>query len=139
MSGRPCRKRGDDGFTLIEVVVALAVVALGLASIGALIATTNVGARTLEQKVALVEAARLIATSLSLESGPGFAAGLRPSSGEVAGLRWEAREFPFTGDDVVVPDSPWAPYRVLLRVRSPSGVILPVETVRLRPTKSASP
>ena len=48
----PSEQRGNAGFTLIEVLVALAVVAASLAAIGTLIATSVRGARAVEQHVA---------------------------------------------------------------------------------------
>ena len=49
------------GFTIIEVLVAIAVVAISLTAIGALTGVTTRGVRSLEQHVALVEAARTLA------------------------------------------------------------------------------
>jgi general secretion pathway protein I len=58
-----CR-RNEGGFTLIEVLVALAVVAVSLTAIGSLVATNARGTRALDQRLALVEATRAIVTGL---------------------------------------------------------------------------
>ena len=50
------RARGRAGFTLIEVVVALALIAVGLTAIGSLIATTIRGTRSLDQHLGPVQA-----------------------------------------------------------------------------------
>jgi len=51
----------------------------------------------------------------------------------VLGHRWSATVSPFFGGgSAPVPDSPWIPQSVLLQVRSPSGAILAIETVRLQ-------
>ena len=54
----------NAGFTIIEVLFAIAVVAISLTAIGALTGVTTRGVRSLEQHVALVEAARTLAASL---------------------------------------------------------------------------
>ena len=52
------KRAGSAGFTLIEVLVALAVVAVSLSAIGSLIAVTVRGARSIGGHLALVETAR---------------------------------------------------------------------------------
>src|SRR5262249_54979947 len=74
----------ERGFTLIEVLVALSVVAISLAAIGSLIAVTTRGARAVGLHLTLVETARSIITGLpdrdQLELGN--------LSGESASHRW---------------------------------------------------
>ena len=57
------RTRGTEGFTLIEVLVALSVVAVTLSAIGSLIAVTIRGARSVSGHLALVETARFLPES----------------------------------------------------------------------------
>ena len=63
-------QNGESGFTLIEAVIALALVTVVLAAIGSLVATNVRGARILEQHVALTETARLIASGIPHSGGP---------------------------------------------------------------------
>ena len=72
-------KIGDEnaGFTILEVLVAIAVVAISLTAIGALTGATTRGVRSLEQHVALVETARTVVASLPSRT--------QLSSGEVTG------------------------------------------------------
>jgi len=56
--------KGARGFTLVEVLVALSVVAISLAAIGSLIAVTTRGARAVGLHLTLVETARSITTGL---------------------------------------------------------------------------
>lgn len=116
------------GFTMIEAVVALAVVAIVLAAIGSLYAGNTRGASQLEQRVALVETARLIATAVTGRNdlGSGYLAG------EINGHAWQMQMTPFFGGGPVLPESEWVPHLVVLRVQSPAGGELSVETVRLR-------
>jgi general secretion pathway protein I len=130
----PSERHGESGFTLIEALVALALVAVMLSAIGSLVASVSNGTRTLEQHVALVETARLIATSVPRRDE----LSLGDLRGEVLDHRWRAEVSPFFGGgSAPVPDSPWIPQDVLVRVQSPSGAILAIEAVRLqkRPAK----
>lgn len=120
----------QDGFTLIEVVVALAVVAVSLAAIGSLMATTVRGMRAIDTRLALIETARSIETSLpdrgELKIGS--------ISGDLADHRWRVDVLPFlTGNVAATQTNPWVPQTVILRVQSPAGAIIEIDTVRLRP------
>jgi len=120
---------GSAGFTIIEVLIALAVVAASLAAIGSLIATSVRGARALEQHVALVRTARAIITGLPRrdELAPGSLAG------DLAGYRWRVDVAPFAAGAVDATSGvAWEPQAVVVTVRSPSGALLQLNTVRLR-------
>jgi general secretion pathway protein I len=121
-------KHGVAGFTLIEVLIALAIVSISLASIGSLMASTVRGMRTIDQRFALMETARAIETGLPDRDE--LAGGL---SGDLAGHRWRVDVAPFVANfvDPRLP-SPWVPQSVIIRVQSPGGAILQVNTVRLR-------
>jgi general secretion pathway protein I len=121
-------QHGEAGFTLIEAVVTLALVTVVLAAIGYLVAANSRGVRILEQHVALTETARLVATSIP-RNGEALADEL---SGERSGHRWQMRLTPFFDGSPVVPESRFMPQRIELRVQSPSGAILSLETVRLQ-------
>ena len=129
MFDRNGSRRRTNGFTLIEVLVALSVVAISLAAIGSLIAVTTRGARAVGLHLTLIETARSIITGLpdrdQLDLGN--------FSGESAGHRWRVDVLPFLAD-FVDPQQPtiWIPQTVAVRVQSPSGKILQVNTVRLR-------
>ncbi len=121
-----CRRQSRDGFTIIEVLVALAVVAGSLAAIGSVIAVTARGARSLEQRVALLQTARAIETGL-----PGrdqLAAG--HFGGEVAGHQWRVSVSPFAAGGS--NDSAWIPQLVTTRVQAPSGGVIELNTARIR-------
>ena len=116
------------GFTLIEAVVALAVVAITLTAIGAVATTSARGTRSLEQHLALVETTRIVAATLPKDNE----AALDGLSGEILGHRWRISLAPFVGSGInQIPDSPWIPQTVVVRVRSPSGAVYGFETVRL--------
>lgn len=125
-----CRAdRPTAGFTLIETLVALAIMAVSLVAIGALMGSSARGSRKLEQHVALVQAAY---NALWLA----FPSRLRPASptqsGESAAHLWRAQAEPFAIDGGA-PDSAsaWIPMKIVLQVRSPSGATMELETIRL--------
>jgi general secretion pathway protein I len=125
----PPTERSDAGFTLIEALVALALVAVVIVAIGSLMATSMRGVRTFEQHVALVQAARTALTT-AIPSRPELRPGA--SSGQNGGYRWTVDVTPL-GGEWTVPNAavPWQPELVRIRVRSPSGAISDIRTVRL--------
>jgi general secretion pathway protein I len=120
------RRRSRAGFTIIEVLVALAVTAASLGAIGAVVATTARATRSLEQRVALIQTARAI------EAGIPRRGQLAPGrlDGEIGGHRWRIDVAPLAAG--LVENSPWIPLSVVIRVQSPSGTVLELNTVRLR-------
>ena len=126
---RSLRRNGAAGFTLIEVVVALAVVAASLAAIGALAAVSMHGTLSIEQRLAFRETLRAIIAAVP--DSRDFSVGT--ATGEIAGYRWRADISPFIASFVDPRSpSPWEPESVVIRVQSPSGQLLQINTVRLR-------
>ena len=123
------RNHSRDGFSLVEVLVALGVTAISLAAIGSLMAANVRGARAIEQHLALLETARAIETSLDDRAG---AIG-EVTTGELNGHRWRLTRAPFTADfiDPGVPTT-WLPVAVVLTVQAPSGLIARINAVRLQ-------
>ncbi len=123
------RRRGRAGFTIIEALVALAIVVMSLAAIGSVIATTARGIRSIEQHVALVETARAVEAGMpdrdQLDVGE--------MSGELAGNRWSVDVSPYLGGGIEAGRSSlWTPQAVVITVRSPSGAVLRISSLRLR-------
>ena len=119
----------DAGFTIIEVLIALAIVAVSVVAIGSVMATNLRGVRSLEQHVALMQAARTVMTTgipPRAELGPGAV------SGQTDNYRWTIDVGPLGGDWTVPgADVAWVPELVRVRVRSPSGAVSDIRTVRL--------
>jgi general secretion pathway protein I len=117
------------GFTIIEVLIALAVVAVSVVAIGSVMSTSVRGVRLLEQHVTLMQTARSIMTTgipTRAELGPGAL------SGQIDGYQWKIDVGPL-GEGWAVPgaDVAWIPTLVRVRVRSPSGAVSDLRTVRL--------
>jgi general secretion pathway protein I len=130
----PATDGREAGFTILEVLVALALVAVSLVAIGSLMATNARGVRALEQHVALTQAVRTVMTTAIPPR-----AGLTPgtSSGQTDNYRWTIDVSPL-GDGWTVPGAniPWVPELVRVRVRSPTGAVSDIRTVRLMPRPS---
>jgi general secretion pathway protein I len=130
LSRKSCSS-GVAGFTLIEALVALAIVASVLGSIGAVIATTVKGTRGIDQRLALSGTAENLLAALPARSL------LKPGrqSGDLAGHRWRidvsrmnvpvASDAPQTGRFV--------PLAVTMRLQAPGGPATQITTVRLVP------
>jgi general secretion pathway protein I len=130
LSRRSCCN-GAAGFTLIEALVALAIVAAVLGSIGAVIATTAKGTRGIDQRLELSGTAENLLAALPAR------ALLKPGrqSGALAGHRWRIDVSPM--NVAVANDAPqtgrFIPLAVTLRLQSPGGPAMQVTTVRLVP------
>ena len=121
--------RHDAGFTIIEVLIALAVVAVSIAAIGSVMSTNVRGVRALEQHVTLMQTARSVMTT---DIPPRAELGRGASSGQINDYQWKIDVGPL-GEDWTVPgaDVGWIPALVRIQVRSPSGAVSDLKTVRL--------
>ncbi len=122
-------QRADSGFTLIEALVALVVIAISLTAIESLVAANVRGSVAVDQRLSLLETARSVLAGLP-DRGQ---LTLGDSTGELAGNRWRLDVLPFTAN-FVDPSrpTPWVPRALVVRVQSPDGEILRVDTVRLQ-------
>lgn len=116
------------GFTLIEVLVALAVIAISLPVVGSLLATNIKGTIKLEDRAKLLAAYRI------LEASDLDRTRLSPGrrTGEVDATAW-SMEVRRLGEDETGPrgKGPWVPWAIVTTLRSPSGETLRMGTVRL--------
>jgi general secretion pathway protein I len=116
------------GFTLIEALVALAIIAAVLSSIGAVIATTVKGTRAIDQRLALAGTAETLLAALPARDL------LKPGrqSGELAGHRWRIDVSPMNlaGGPAT---SRFVPLAINMRMQAPDGPAILVTTVRLVP------
>ena len=121
--------RTTAGFTIIEALVALAIVTISVAAIGSVMGSASRGARQLEQHVALVQAAyNALWLSLPSRATP-------PSSGQSGQSMeafWRADAEPFVIDfGTPTGEVPWVPQKIRVQVRSASGAMIGLETIRL--------
>lgn len=128
MSRKSCSD-GAAGFTLIEALVALAIIAAVLSSIGAVIATTVKGTRSIDQRLALTGTAETLLASLPARNL------LKPGrqSGELAGHRWRIDIVPMNVAADAPPTQRFVPLAVNMRLQAPGGPAIQLTTVRLVP------
>jgi general secretion pathway protein I len=120
--------RSRAGFTLIEVLVALAVVAIVLPSIGKLLATNIKGTVKVEQRAKLLSAYRTLETGFLDRSG--LLPGMR--TGEFGATSWTVEISDLAEDGAAPsPNDIWVPRLIVTNLRSNSGETLRVETIRL--------
>lgn len=122
----PRKRRARAGFTIVEVLVALAVTATSLGAIGAVAATSARASRTLDQRVALLQTARAVEAGIPKRRD----LAIGQTDGEIAGHRWRMEVRPLALDGMP-PYTLWVPRQVVIRVRAPSGASVTIETVRL--------
>ena len=126
----------EAGFTLIEVLVALAVLAVVLGAIGAVVGSTVKGIRSVDRKLPLLETARSLMASL-----PGREA-LQPGtqSGRSGDYRWRIDAVALIGPapdiftaDAKTPPPKWMPLAITVQVQGSEGPPVRLDTVRLVP------
>jgi general secretion pathway protein I len=119
---------GTAGFTIIEVLVALAVVAISLSSIGMLIATTVRGTRSIDRQLTELETTRGILAALPDRDQ----LALGSLSGERAAHSWRIDVLPYAATNVDPQQAtPWVPQSIAVTVRSPNGGTMRIDTIRL--------
>jgi general secretion pathway protein I len=119
----------DAGFTIIEVLVALAVVAVSVVAIGSVMSTNVRGVRSLEQHVTLMQTVRSV---MAAEVPPRAEIGIGTWSGRTNDHQWKIDVGPM-GDEwsAAGENAAWIPALVRIQVRSPSGAVMDLRTVRL--------
>ena len=121
------------GFTLIEAVVALSIVAAALASIGSLIATSAHGTRSIESRLTRLETARSIMSALPDRDQlvPGTL------SGALANHRWQVDVLPYASQNLNPQSTAqWVPQTVIVTIQAPTGAAMKIETIRLQRVKT---
>jgi general secretion pathway protein I len=122
--------RGNAGFTLIEVLVAIAVLAVVLGAIGAVVGNTVRAIRSVDGRLPLLETAQSLIAALPTRDAlqPGTQTG---TSGE---FHWRIDAVllnPNVPDDAKA--AKWMPLAITVRVQGDEGPPLRLDTVRLIP------
>ena len=135
-------RRGNAGFTLIEVLVAIAVLAVVLGAIGAVVGNTVRTIRSVDRRLPLLETAQSLIAALPARDAlqPGTQTG---TSGE---FRWRIdavllnRNAPdsaaaalSTAATGTPPKVNWVPLAITVRVQGSEGPPVRLDTVRLIP------
>jgi len=118
----------NGGFTLIEAIVALGVMAAGLAAIGALAYSNLRATLHAERHLAQIEAARMILTGLPGRRALPFGR----FTGSLDGHEWRIDSTAVATGVRTADGSAWTPQGIALLVRSPSGGTIEIDTIRLR-------
>ena len=128
MSRKSCSD-GAAGFTLIEALVALAIIVVVLGTIGSVIATTAKGTRSIDQHLALAGTAETLLADLPARTA------LKPGrySGQLAGSSWRLDVTPMTVPGRNPATDRFEPMAVNLRLQRADGSTFQVTTVKLVP------
>jgi|SRR3974390_1314069 len=119
----------NAGFTLIEALVALSIVAIMMASIGNLIGSSARGVRTIDGRLTRLETARAVMTALPDRGqlAPGTLSGM------IAEHPWRVDVLPFATQTADQRSAArWMPQAVIVTVQSPSGAATQISTIRLQ-------
>jgi general secretion pathway protein I len=112
---------------LIEALVALSIVALALTSIGALMATSVRGSRSLEERLVRLQEARALLARLpdrdELATGQ--------MSGQTQRHAWQLEVSPLMGGNAA-KEQVWQPQQMTLTIRSSTGAAMTISTIRLQ-------
>jgi general secretion pathway protein I len=117
------------GFTLVEVLVALTVMAIGMAAIGELSNSSLRSGLYFERHLAEIETARKIVAGLPARKDlpDGSLSGILDSH------KWRIDAAPFPNAlGPVNAVSDWLPQMLVLHVAAPTGSVVEIDTVRLR-------
>lgn len=128
MSRRSCSS-GAAGFTLIETLVALAIIAIVLGTIGSVISVTTRGTRSIDQRLALTGTAETLLADLPARGL------LKPGrqNGQLAGSRWRVDIAPMNVTGGNPATDRFVPLAVNLRLQRADGSAIQVTTVKLVP------
>jgi len=128
LSRRNCSD-GAAGFTLIETLVALAIIVIVLGTIGSVISVTTKGTRSIDQRLALAGTAETLLADLPARGV------LKPGrqNGQLAGSRWRVDIAPMNVGGGNPATDRFVPLAVSLRLQRADGSAIQVTTVKLVP------
>jgi general secretion pathway protein I len=114
---------------MIEVLIALAVVAVSIVAIGSVMSTNVRGVRSLEQHVTMIQTVRAV---MAADVPPRAELGFGTWSGKTNDHPWRIDVGPMAdGSSASNDNAGWIPALVRVQVRSPSGAVMDLSTVRL--------
>lgn len=131
---RPPRTGVDRaGFTLLEVLIALAILAMGLGALYSALAQSSRFHRTAVRHTQLEQAAQSVLDAAATEGWPDAS---MSQQGQLGPMIWTRTIRPVEGSQ---PASGLQPIHIEVTVKDPDGRTFTVETIRLQPIRGRTP
>jgi|GEM_PF-5156828 len=119
--------RANAGFSLIEVLVTLAIIGLAISVIGPMLRDNSFRAAEAGDRLKLINAASNLLQALPERTDLHAGA----TRGSLGTIEWTLQAQPLASGETVSQPTPWSAYQIKLVLKAPSGLTETFQTIRL--------